>query len=256
MRNTLAIARREITEYFTSPVAYVLLFVFMFLSGYFFYALTFSFNRMVVQTSMNPQFAPTLNINQHIIQPLFGTNSTILLFIIPMLTMGLLAKEKGSRTSELLLTAPITNSQLILGKYLSALAMLTLLLTLTLVYPLYLEYYGDPDWGPTLSGFLGIWLLAASFAAVGLLTSSLTKNQVVAVVLSFGALLIFWLIDFLADALGPQAAAVVSYLSILEHFDRMNQGIIDTQDIVFYLSIVIFCLLLSQTMIQSHRWRR
>jgi ABC-2 type transport system permease protein len=180
----------------------------------------------------------------------------IWLLVVPMLTMRLFAEEKKSGTIELLMTSPITTVQVILGKFFACLSLYVLIVAMTLVYCGILELYSKPDWGPIFSGYLGYILLGGAFITVGILASALTENQVVAVLLSFGMLLLLWLIDWSASFAGPTAARIIEYLSFIRHLQDFQRGVIDTKDVVFYLSFIFFGLFLTTRIIESRRWRR
>jgi ABC-2 type transport system permease protein len=180
----------------------------------------------------------------------------IWLMVVPMLTMRLFSEEKKSGTIELLMTSPLSTTQILLGKFFAALSLYMTIVALTLVYCLILELYGDPDWGPIWSAYLGYLLLGGTFIGVGVLASSLTENQIVAVLLAFGALLLLWLIDWSASFAGPTAAAILTYLSIIQHLQDFQRGVIDTGDVVFYLSLTFFTLFLTSRVLESRRWRR
>ena len=252
MVNILALAQKELRAYFVSPIAYVLLVFFALLFGWFYVA---SVNVMVQlsmgQFGMGPQ---VININEFMIRPLFGNTAVILLFLLPMLTMRSYAEEKRSGTMELLLTSPLSDLQIIMGKFLGALALYGLMLALTLLHIGLLFWYGDPEWGPIASGYLGLLLMGGAFISVGLAISSTTKNQIVAGVATFAVLLLFWIINWIGDASGTTTQAVLSYLSILEHFDDFSKGVIDTKHVTYYLSFIGLSLFLTAKSMDQERW--
>lgn len=252
MGNVLALARKELHAYFVSPVAYVLLVFFALLFGWFYVA---SVNVMVQlsmgQFGMGPQ---AVNINEFMIRPLFGNTAVILLFLLPMLTMRSYAEEKRSGTMELLLTSPLSDLQIILGKFIGALALYGLMLALTLLHIGLLFWYGDPEWGPIASGYLGLLLMGGAFISVGLAISSTTKNQIVAGTATFAVLLLFWIVNWIGDASGTTAQAVLAYLSILEHFDDFSKGVIDTKHVAYYLSFIGLGLFLTAKSMDQERW--
>ncbi|HCL30057.1 MAG TPA: ABC transporter permease [Candidatus Latescibacteria bacterium] len=260
MRNFLAIYTKEMRSYFVSPVAYVIAGVFLFLTGYLFRNILMQFNYWCLQFSQRQQYMqggmPNLNLNEMVVTQFFAVMDFIWLMVVPMLTMRLFAEEKKSGTIELLMTSPISTTQVLLGKFFAALSLYTAIVALTLVYCLILEAYGDPDWGPIWSAYLGYLLLGGTFIGVGVLASSLTENQIVAVLLAFGTLLLLWLIDWSASFAGPTAAKILSYLSIIQHLQDFQRGVIDTGDVVFYLSFTFFTLFLTTRVLESRRWRR
>lgn len=253
MGNILTLAQKELRAYFVSPIAYVLLVFFALLFGYF-YASSINF---MVQLSMG-QFGmggpQIININEFMIRPLFGNTAVILLFMLPMLTMRSFAEEKRSGTIELLLTSPLTDFQIIMGKFLGAMALYTLMLSLTLVHIGVLFWYGEPEWAPVLSGYLGLLLMGGSFISIGLAISSMTKNQIVAGVSTFAVLLLFWIINWMGDASGTMTQSVLAYLSILEHLDDFSKGVIDTTHVTYYVSFITLGLFLTAKSMDMARW--
>jgi ABC-2 type transport system permease protein len=252
MTNVWAVARREIQAYFASPIAYVVLASFIFLYGYFFYDYLYMF----IERGMRSGFeeAEVLNLNQDLIRWLVHTTTVVLLFVLPQITMRSFAEELRSGTIELLMTSPITDAQLVIGKFLAALTLYVSMLVLTFAHMAILFLFGDPEWQPIVVSYLGLVLLGAAFIAFGLLFSSLTKNQVIAGFLSFGTFLFLWLIEYAESWAGP-AASVVTYLSVTGHIEEFAKGVIDTRDVVYYLSFIGLGLFLCTQSIESHRWR-
>jgi len=250
MKVLFTILKRELKSYFSSPVAYIILVVFLVLSGVFFF--------LYLQSFMSSQFDPRfqlfkekLNLNEFVVRPYLGTISVVLLLMIPVISMRLIAEEKKNYTSELLFTSPIRVVQIVLGKFLAALTLFLIMLILSAIHLLILTIYGNPDLGPVLSGYLGLFLLGASFLSIGLFASSLTENQIVAAVISFGILLVFWILGASSDA----DSSVLGYLSIINHFDNFTKGVIEVKDVVYYLSFSFFGLFLTQVTLDSERWR-
>ena len=255
MKNIWAICKKEVKTYFTSPIAYVLITVFLVLVGFFFYSLVWWFNNYSSQAARDPAYLQQLNINQMVFSPFFHNISIILLLTIPLLTMRLFAEEKKRQTDELLYTSPISVSQIIIGKYAASLFVLLVMLLLTGILSIITFAYGNPEFIPILNGYLGLFLMGAAFIAVGIFFSSLTENQVVAAMLTFGALLLFWILNWAAGSASGMWKDVLNYLSFFQHFDDLTQGILDTTDIVYYASFCFFGLFLTHSVIQSRRWR-
>ncbi|HEX2694772.1 MAG TPA: ABC transporter permease subunit [Acidobacteriota bacterium] len=255
MKNLWSITKKELKAYFTSPIAYAVIAVFMLLVGFFFYSLVWWFNSQSMQMAQNPAYAQQININQMVYSPLFHNISIILLLMLPLLTMRLFAEEKKIGTEELLFTSPISVNQIILGKYLASLVVLAVMLLLTGLLSLFAFAYGNPETVPVLVGYLGLFLLGAAFIAVGIFFSSLTENQIVSAILTFGALLLFWVLSWATSSAGGMWKGVLNYLSFFQHFDDMTRGILDTADLVYYLSFSFFGLFLTHAVIQSRRWR-
>ena len=255
MSNVLAIAQKELRSYFVSPIAYAVIGLFALLFGVFFLSALSFILRVSLQAGMM-QGAPPININEYMIRPLFGNTGVIMLFVLPMITMRSYAEEKRSGTMELLLSSPLTDMEIILGKFLGALALFAMMLAVTGIHVAFLFYYGDPELAPILSGYLGLLLMGASFISIGLLISSATNNQVVAGMITFAVLLLFWVISWPADpASGSTWGQVLAYLSVLDHFDDFSKGVIDTSHLAYYLSFITLGLFLTAKSVDSVRWR-
>ncbi len=255
MKNVWFLTKKELKAYFASPIAYAVIAVFMLLVGFFFYSLVWWFNSQSMQMAENPYYAQQVNINQMVYSPLFHNISIILLLMLPLLTMRLFAEEKRIGTEELLFTSPVSVNQIILGKYLASLIVLAVMLLLTGILSAFTFAWGNPEPAPVLVGYLGLFLMGAAFIAVGIFFSSLTENQVVSAILTFGALLLFWILSWAASAAGGIWKGVLNYLSFFQHFDDMTRGILDSADIVYYLSFSFLGLFLTHAVIQSRRWR-
>jgi ABC-2 type transport system permease protein len=254
MRNVMAIAEREVRAYFSSPIAYVVIGFFSLLYGYFFYALLSYFERQSMQMGMG-QPGQVMNINQMLIGPVLVNSTVILLFVFPAITMRTYSEEKRQGTIELLLTSPLTDVEIILGKFLGAMLLYSAMLAVTVIHLSLLFLYGNPEWKPIATGYLGLLLMGGCFLSVGLLISSLTKNQVVAAMATFAVFLMLWVINWIGAFVGPTAQAVLQHLSITEHFDDFSRGIIDTKHLVYYLSFIAFGLFLTMKSVDSERWR-
>jgi ABC-2 type transport system permease protein len=255
MKNIWAICKKEIKTYFTSSIAYVAITVFLVLIGFFFYSLIWWFNSQSLQMAQNQYYYQQLNINQMVYSPLFHNMSIILLLMVPLLTMRLFSEEKKRQTDELLFTSPISVNQIILGKYFASLFVLLVMLFLTGILSVFVFSYGNPELAPILSGYLGLFLVGAAFLAAGIFFSSLTENQIVSAILTFGALLLFWILNWASYSAGGMWKSVLNYLSFFQHFDEMTRGILDTTDLVYYLSFIFLGLFLTHSVIQSRRWR-
>jgi ABC-2 type transport system permease protein len=255
MKNIWAICKKEIKTYFTSPIAYVVITVFLVLVGFFFYSLIWWFNSQSLQMAQNQYYYQQLNINQMVYSPLFHNMSIILLLMVPLLTMRLFSEEKKRQTDELLFTSPISVNQIILGKYFASLFVLLVMLFLTGILSIFVFAYGNPELAPVLNGYLGLFLVGAAFIAVGIFFSSLTENQIVSAILTFGALLLFWILNWASYSAGGMWKGVLNYLSFFQHFDDMTRGILDTTDLVYYLSFIFLGIFLTHSVIQSRRWR-
>jgi ABC-2 type transport system permease protein len=254
MGNILAIAQKEAKSYFGSPIAYVVIGLFALLFGYFYVAILNFFIQQSMQGGQYGMPAP-VNVNQQMIRPLLLNTTVVLLFVLPMITMRTYSEEKRSGTIELLLTSPISDVQIIIGKFLGALTLYAAMLAVTLVYIGVLFFFGTPEWKPVVTAYVGLLLLGGCFISVGLLISSLTKNQIVAGMLTFGVFLLLWIIDWIGSFAGPSMEKVVTYLSITQHFDDFAKGVIDTKHVLYYLSFITFGLFLTGKSVDSERWR-
>jgi ABC-2 type transport system permease protein len=249
------IFKKELRSYFVSPIAYVVMVMFLVIAGYFFYSSFVIFNFIGFQAMSNPMMARNLNITEGVLRPLYGNLGVVLLFVLPLLTMRLFAEEKKQGTIELLLTYPLRDLAVVLAKFAACLTVYTLMLALTALYPVLLMIYAQPEIGPILAGYVGLFLLGAAFIALGTLASSLTENQIVAAAISFGVLLIFWVIGWSSQFASGDVGRLISHLSLLDHFDSFPKGVIDTKDVVFFVSFMVLCLFLTLRSLESHRWR-
>ncbi|OLD31226.1 MAG: ABC transporter permease [Candidatus Rokubacteria bacterium 13_1_20CM_2_68_19] len=241
--------------YFTSPIAWVILTIFLFIAGYFFYSIFAFFTLASMQSAMNPAMARDLNVTDSVLRPLFSNISVILLLLMPLVTMRLFAEERRSGTIELLLTYPVRDGAVLIGKYLAGLTLYVIMLALTLFYPLLVAYFARVEWGPLATGYLGLLLMGATFLGVGIFASSLTENQIVASIITFGVLLIFWVIGWSSDYLGGTWGRVLSHLSLIEHFDSFAKGVLDTRDVLYYVDFTIVALFLTLRSLEARRWK-
>jgi ABC-2 type transport system permease protein len=250
-----AVFKKEMRLYFGSPMAYVVFTFFLLISGYFFSAIFLNYSDFSMRAFMQPQFGQNLNVVDNVMRPLFSNMGVVLLFFMPMLTMRLFAEEKRSGTIELLLTYPVRDGEVLLGKFLAAEALFAILLTLTLVYPALVAFFTRVEWAPILTGYLGLLLAGGTFLAVGVLISSLTENQIVAGFGSFGVLLAFWVVGWSAEFAAPPWRSVLQYLSMTDHMDGFSRGVVDTKDVVYYVSAIALALFLTLRSLESKRWR-
>ncbi len=250
------IYKKELRLYFTSPVAWVILTIFLAIAGLFFYAIFGNFTRVSMQMAMNPQGGRDLNVTDAVLRPLFANLSVILLLVMPLVTMRLFAEERRSGTIELLLTYPVRDGAVLIGKYLAALTLYATMIAATLAYPAIVVGIAGAsvEWGPLLTGYIGLLLMGGMFLAVGLFASSLTENQIVAAIVTFGVLLIFWIIGWTAEFATGTLGAVLTHLSILEHNDTFAKGVLDTKDIIYYLNFTALALFLTLRSLESRRW--
>ncbi len=235
MKNTMTIASREFRSYLTSPMAYVVTGIFLVLTGFFF--------------GMSPS-----TYYETSIRGFLDTGSLLLLLIVSVFAMRLLAEERKLGTLELLLTSPVRDSEVIIGKFLGGLGIMVAMLALTLYYPLVLIAFGDPDLGPIVAGYIGLFLLGGACLAVGVFASSLTANQIVAAVVSGGILFALWFAGSAGQVLPAAFGQVFSYISLSYYFPDFITGIIDTRGIVYYLSVMVIFLFLAIRSLENSRW--
>jgi ABC-2 type transport system permease protein len=252
--NTLTIFRKELNSYFRSPIAYGVMAFFALISGYFFYVAVVYFVQMGIQSSMMGQSQP-MNVNDSVIRPLFSNISVIGLFVIPMITMRLFAEEKRTGTIELLITSPITDWEIILGKWLAALALYASILLVSMLSMITLFMYGQPDWRPVIVGYLGLLLQGGCLLAIGTFISTWSRNQIVAGVAGFSVCLLLWVLDWVSSFQDSATAKVVAYMSVLQHFDSFSKGVLDSKDIIYYVSAIFIGLFLTGRSLESLRWR-
>jgi ABC-2 type transport system permease protein len=272
VRRVPAIAGRELRSLFASPVAYAFLTLFAVLAGFFFLTQLLVFQEQLIRLQQFQMFEQLRewNLNDQVLQYFFGVMSVILLFIVPGITMGLLAAEKANGTEELLLTSPITVWELVLGKFAAGAAFVTLLVALVGLYAGILFLYGDPEPGKTAAGLLALLLVGFAYVAIGLFASSLTRSQAIAFFVSFVLLMVLWMLSFLADlgvadggslgggvlgALGGWLTGGLRYLSSADHFEQLVKGLVSTRDVVYFGVIIASFLLLTKAVVESVRWR-
>ncbi len=253
-----ALLKKELIIYFAGPIFYITGFFFLLLTGYFFYAnaVYYGITSMAAAQASNPQVAAQLNPQNMVYQPLFMVMAIVLMFLVPLLTMRLLAEEKRSGTAELLFTYPLADWSIILGKFAAAFLIYLIFLAFTASYSLALCFMTRVDLGALAAGYLGVVLLGASFLALGLFASSLTENQIIAGVVGFALLLLLWVIGW-AQELGAGGALgrVMQFLSLTEHYDNFSKGVINTRDLVYCASFIFFFLFLTKRQLESRRWR-
>jgi gliding motility-associated transport system permease protein len=257
MRNVLTIIGKELRSYFVSPVAYVVITGFLLLGGWFFFNLLSRFSLLLTLYTQfqGGEAANRLNLNDYVIAPLMHNLSIVLVILIPMITMRAYAEEKKSGTYELLLTSPVRTGELVLGKFLASFLFICIMIGLTGVYPAILLVFGNPEIGVMAAGYLGLILVATAFVAVGLLTSSFTENQIIAAVSGLVATLLLYIIGWPAETAGNILGPLLRYLSVTEHFADMVKGLIDTRGLVYFASLILLALFLTQRSVESLRWR-
>jgi ABC-2 type transport system permease protein len=256
MRSLYAVFKREVKAYFTQPIAYVMMGGLLLVVGFLYYLSFRWFLGVSFDAMRNPMFARDLDMGAMVVGSTIGTMGIVSVFTLPLLTMRLWAEEKRSGTLELLLTFPLRDSEVVLGKFLASLAVYVVLLLLTVLYPLIAVLVGGRlDPGPILSGYLGTLLLGSTLLALGFLCSTWTANQIVACALAWAGFLFFWLIGHAADFAVGQLGTILRHLSLSEHHEHFVKGVVETQDIAYFVLFTLFCLFLTLRSIESTRWR-
>jgi ABC-2 type transport system permease protein len=253
MRNIITICQKEIKSYFVSPIAYALMAIYAIVSGFFTYvAVGYFLDRSIGAAAGR---GGPMDVNEWVIRPVIMNVGVISLFLIPMITMRLFAEEKRSGTIELLITSPIRDYEIVLGKWLGALAMYACILSLTVVNLSVLFLFGSPDWRPIATGFLGMLLQGGCLLSIGAFLSNTTKNQILAGAATFGVSLLMWTFDWFTGFKSDAWAKVLAYLSLTAHFEPFSKGVIDSKDVIFYVSVIVLGLFLTTRSLESLRWR-
>jgi ABC-2 type transport system permease protein len=255
MTGVFTVYRKELYRFFASPIFYVVGFIFLGLAGYFFYSAVAYYSLLSFQAGRNPFLSEQLNLTDMVLEPFFGSISIVLLLMVPLITMRLFAEEKKSGTSELLFTYPISDQGALLGKFFAGVSVLTVLLVATLPAMIILEILSSPPWPSIIGGYLGLFLMSSAFVSFGILASSLTENQIIAAAITFGALLLLWIIGWSESLAGPTLGSVLKYLSLLTHYDNFAKGILDSRDVLFYLLFIVVSLFATLRVLESRQWR-
>ncbi len=254
MRNIWTICRKELGTYFASPIAYLLLTMFGVIFGFFFFNALGYFVMAGMEMQLRGETMP-MNVNEQIIRPLLSNVGVISLFFIPMITMRLFAEEKRSGTIELLATSPVRDVEVILGKWFAALILYACLLLFTALNFAFLFLYGNPDWKPLAVGYLGLLLQGGLLLAIGTFISTLTRNQIIAGAATFGVCILLWVFEWVSGYESATWATVLAYLSVITHFESFARGVIDSKDVIFYLTGIFLGLFITARSMESLRWR-
>jgi ABC-2 type transport system permease protein len=256
MSNILAIAQKELKTYFASPIGYIVIGAFALMFGWFYVNMLFYFVRQSMQMGQFGMQGPqAMNVNQQLIRPVLQNVSILILFTMPMVTMRTYSEEKRSGTIELLLTSPLTDFQIVMGKFLGALGLYVVMLAVTMIHVGLLFVFGRPEWKEVVSAYLGLLLMGGCFISVGLFISSLTSNQIVAAVATFFVFLFLWVINWIGSFSSPMVDTLVNYLSIIQQWDDFGKGVIDTSHLIYYACFITFGLFLTYKAVDSERWR-
>jgi ABC-2 type transport system permease protein len=255
MRGWYAVFRKETANFFVSPIAYAVIAIFLVIAGFFFWANVSLMSLISLQAANNPMISSRINITDIVIRPLIQNMSIVMLFLMPLITMRLFSEEKKSGSIELLLTYPISDIGVLMGKFLASTLVLVVMLAGTVTFPLILVILADPDWGILASGYLGLLLMGAAFMSLGIFLSSLTENQIVSAAVSFGAALLCWIMSWTSSFSGEKLGAILRQMSILEHLDSFHKGVLSLVDISFFVLFTAFFLFLTLRSVETYRWR-
>ena len=259
MKSAFWIARRDIGSFFSSSVFYVVTTVFLVLYSFLFFIILSDFSQISMQAAPQAaqlqQLGRSINANDMVIVPSLGNMSVILLFIIPLITMRSFAEERKNKTFALLLSSPVHLREIIAGKFLACLGVVTFMIVLSSYSVLSVVLMGQPEIGPIFSGYLGVLLMMGCFIALGVFASSLTDNQIIAATISFSLSLFMWIIGWAAESADSGVGIVLNYVSLVAHLEPFMKGIIDTSDVVYYVSFMAFILFITYRVLDSRRWR-
>lgn len=260
MRSLYAVYRKELGHYFVSPIAYIVIGVFLLVSSFFFNVYLSSVIRESFEAAiqgLQGGGAPQFDVPGIVIRAFMGLMGTLLLFFLPMLTMGVYSEERKRGTIELLMTSPITDAQIVFGKFLASLTLFAIMLVPSAAYQIFMlaRSAPAPPWRILLAGYIGLFLLGGSLLAIGSFLSSLTENQIVSAVLTFSVFLLLWVIDFGASGAGTNSGSLLEYLSVIRHYDDFTRGVVDTSALVYYGSLIGIGIFLTVRSLDSMRWR-
>lgn len=234
MTNTINILKKELKGYFVSPIAYIVISIFLILTGWFFFSTFFLYGQAELRS-------------------FFSLLPIIFSFIIPAITMRLFSEEFNTGSYELLFTMPVSSLNIIIGKFLAATAFITIMLLPTLFYSVFISFIGDLDWGPVTGGYIGAILLGAAFTAIGLFASSLTRNQIIAFITGMSFCFILTLIDKILFFLPESTLDIFQYLGADFHFQNISKGIIDSRDLLYFLSVCFVMLYSTKLAIEERK---
>lgn len=255
MKGFWPVYKKEMYATFASPIFYAVAFIFLVVTGIFFYLILDYFNNLSFELAQNPMLARQVNVMEIALRSFFLNLSFILLFLAPLITMRLYAEERKAGTLELLFTYPIADSAAVAGKFAASATAYLLLLVGTMPGIIAFALIASPAWKPIVAGYLGTFLIGCSFLSLGLFTSSLTQNQIIAAFAAFGMLLVLWFIGETTSVLGPTLGPVAEYLSVTKHFDGFAKGVLDSRDLIYYFLFSTLFLFLTHRQMNSYRWR-
>ena len=258
MKKALPIYNKELRSYFASPIAYTCITIFLMLTGWYFFSLFAYYSNASLMSSQNPfgMMGEDLSPIEFIFRPFINFTSVVMLLSMPLLTMRLFSEEKKLGTTELLFSYPVTDLEVTAGKLAAAVTVFSAMLLLTLPMMGLLAAYASIDYGPLLTGYLGLLLLGTAFLSLGIFASSITENQIVSASITFGALLLFWMIGWVESFSTGAAASAAAQLSILRHIDGFSKGTISLSDTMYYILFASFFIFATLRVLESHKWRK
>jgi ABC-2 type transport system permease protein len=255
MRGFWAVYRKELYGMFMSPIFYVVGFMFLLVSGVFFNYILSQVMLFSFQIAQHPEIAKGMSMLELFFRSFMWNISIIMLFIAPLLTMRLYAEERKSGTIELLFTYPVTDAAVLAGKFTACLSAFVILLAGTLPGVIGVSLMATPAWKLIACGYGAVFLLGCAFFSLGIFASTLTRNQIISAVISFGLLLVLWFIGEAKSSAGPLLGSILEYVSVAKHFENLSKGLIDSRDIIFYVVFSAFFLFLTLRQMSSYRWR-
>jgi ABC-2 type transport system permease protein len=251
MRNVWVIAEKELKSYFSSPIAYGLIAFFALLIGAIFWLTVVG----IVEAGSQPSRGFPVNVNEMVLRPVIANMGVFSLFLIPMITMRLFAEEKRTGTFELLATSPVKDWEIVTGKWLASLFMYSMILIFSAINFVVIFMYSQPDWKPMAIALLGLVLQGGALLAVGTFLSSLTRNQIIAGISGFAVCLLLWIMAWLTEIKSDSLSQVINYISVIPHFEAFAKGLLNSMDVVYYVSMIVFWLFLTTRSLESIRWR-
>ena len=256
MKGFWPVFRKELYQMFMSPIFYVVAFIFLLVSGVFFHLILTQVVQVSFQVAQHPEIARKIGgVMELFLHSFLWNLSVIALFIVPLLTMRLYAEERKSGTIELLFTYPVTDAAALVGKFAACLTIFAILIAATLPGVIAVALLSGLAWKLIFCGYTGLFLLGCAFLSLGTFASTLTRNQIISAIITFGVLLVLWFIGEAKTMVNPVLGSILEYMSVSKHFDGLSKGLIDSRDILFFFVFSIFFLFLTLRQMSSYRWR-
>ena len=255
MKGFVALTKREIRSYLSSTIIYVFIAMFTLVCGYFFYRNFIYFTVLSLQSDYGTGGSAVLNIGEAVFQPVHSNYLFVMLIVVPLITMRVFSEEKKSGTLELLMSYPVSHLEVVLAKLISAFLVLLSAILLTLLFPLVVSFYGAFEVIPVLTSYLGLALVGLSFVSIGTFFSSLTENQIIAAIITFGVILLLWALEWTAAFVPGTIGRIMSGMSVYNHFGDFNRGVINSNDMLFFINITIFFAAMTLLNLQRRTWK-